>query len=58
MIDIDRPHESSTYGWVVYAAAALRWLARVLGANPCLKDERAAALQILDGGLNHPSGPH
>lgn len=58
MPDIDRPHEQSPYGWVVYAAAAFRWIGRVLGAHPALKDGRAAALQLLDGGLNHPAGPH
>ena len=58
MIDTDRPHESRPYGWVVYAAAALRWLVRVLSVNPGLKNERAAALEFLDGGLNHPAGPH
>jgi hypothetical protein len=52
------PYKSAPYGWVVYAAAAVRWIVRVLGAHPGFKDGRAAALEFLDGGLNHPAGPH
>lgn len=58
MEEIYHPYKPVPYGWWLVAAAILRGVGRVLRAAPGLKNERAAALQFLDGGLNHPAGPH
>ena len=55
---VSKTHKEVPYGWVSWAAAAFHWLRRVLSATPGLKDERAAALEHLGGGLHRPSGPH
>jgi len=58
MEEVYHTYKPAPYGWWLVAAAAVRWIGRLLRANPGLRDERAAALAVLTGGLNHPSGPH
>jgi hypothetical protein len=55
MEELNKTHKAVPYGWVLVAAAAARWIGKVLRANPALADERAAALEI---GLNKLSSPH
>ena len=55
MEELSRTHKEVPYGWVLVAAAAARWMGHALGANPGLRDERAAAL---DAGLNCLASPH
>jgi len=55
MEELHKTHKDVPYGWVLVAAAAGRWIGKVLRANPSLNDERAAALDI---GLNKLSSPH
>jgi hypothetical protein len=55
MEELHKTHKDVPYGWVLVAAAAARWIGKVLLANPALADERAAALEI---GLNKLSSPH
>jgi len=55
MEDATQAYTPVPYGWFTYAAAAARWIVRSLRLNPGLKDERAAALEILECGH---AGPH
>jgi hypothetical protein len=55
MEELHKTHKDVPYGWVLVVAAAARWIRRTLRANPTLRDERAASLEI---GLNCFSGPH
>jgi len=55
MEELHKTHKDVPYGWVLVAAAAARWVGKILRANPSLNDERAAALEI---GLNKLSSPH
>jgi hypothetical protein len=55
MEELSKTHKDVPYGWLLVAAAAARWIGRTLSANPALRDERAAALDV---GLNRLSSPH
>ena len=55
MEELHKTHKDVPYGWVLVAAAGVRWIGKILRANPSLNDERAAALEI---GLNKLSNPH
>jgi hypothetical protein len=55
MEELSKTHKEVPYGWVLVAIAAGRWIGRALRANPSLRDERAAALEV---GLNRFSSPH
>ena len=55
MEELSKTHKDVPYGWVLAAATAARWIGRMLRANPALRDERAAALDV---GLNCFSSPH
>ena len=57
MQDLSRLNSSEPYGWMKYVVALARLVGRLLRASPQLRDERAAALEYLDVGLNQPSGP-
>jgi hypothetical protein len=37
-------HKEVPYGWVLWAAAAGRWLLRTFGVNPGIRNPHAAAL--------------
>jgi hypothetical protein len=58
MEEVYHTYKPVPYGWWVIAAAVARGIGRVLRAPRGLKNESAAAPQLLDGGLNHPAGPH
>ena len=36
-------HKETPSGWILWAAAAGRWLKRILGTNPSIRDPQAAA---------------
>jgi len=55
MEELSKIHKDVPYGWVLVVAAAARWIGKTLGANPGVRDERAAALDV---GLNRLSSPH
>ena len=55
MEELSKTHKDVPYGWLLVATAATRWVLRTLGANPGVRDERAAALDV---GLNKLSSPH
>ena len=55
MEELSKTHKDVPYGWVLVAAAGVRWIGKILRANPSLNDERAAALEI---GLNKLSNPN
>ena len=55
MEELSKTHKDVPYGWVLVVAAAARWMNATLRANPGLRDERAAALEV---GLNRFSSPH
>ena len=55
--DLSHLNSSQPYGWMVYAIGLARFIGRVLGGSPQLRDERAATREYLDVGLNQPSGP-
>jgi len=55
MEELSKTHKDVPYGWVLVVAAAARWMGATLRANPGLRDERAAALEV---GLNRFSSPH
>jgi hypothetical protein len=48
MEELSKTHKEVPYGWVLAAAAAVRWIGRALRANPGLHDERAAAQDLLN----------
>jgi hypothetical protein len=55
MEELSKTHKDVPYGWVLVVAAAGRWMGRALRANPALRDERAAALEV---GLHRFTSPH
>jgi hypothetical protein len=55
MEELSKTHKDVPYGWVLVVAAAARLIGRTLSANPAVRDERAAALDL---GLNRLTSPH
>jgi hypothetical protein len=57
MEDLSHLNSNEPYGWMLPVVIAARIIGRLLRASPGVRDERAAALEFLDVGLNQPSGP-
>jgi hypothetical protein len=51
-------HKEVPYGWVLWAAAAGRWLLRTFGVNPGIHDPYAAALDPTPAASPAGAGPH